>query len=59
MRSRTVRRETYCSLVTPLVLSAKVPGVARSDVRLLGDRRVVWLEVTSDAHRGEIGRAHV
>ena len=54
MRSRTVRRETYCSLVTPLVLSAKVPGVARADVRLLGDRRVVWLEVSADAHRGAL-----
>jgi acetyl-CoA carboxylase carboxyltransferase component len=40
--------------VTPLVLNAKVPGVARADVRLLGDRRVVWLEVTADAHRGAL-----
>ena len=40
--------------MTSVVLRAKVPGVSRADVRSLGDRRVVWLEVTADAHRGAL-----
>ncbi len=40
--------------MTPVDLRAKVPGVARADVRVVGDRRVVWLEITADAHRGAL-----
>ncbi len=40
--------------MTPVDLRAKVPGVARAMVRDLGERRVVWLEITADEHRGAL-----
>lgn len=40
--------------MTSVVLRGKVPGVARAEVRQLDDRRVVWLEVTADSHRGAL-----
>ncbi|MBM3827377.1 MAG: methylmalonyl-CoA carboxyltransferase [Actinobacteria bacterium] len=40
--------------MTPVNLRARVPGVARAMVRNLAERRVVWLEVTADAHRGAL-----
>ena len=40
--------------MTPVDLRAKVPGVARAMVRDLGGRRVVWLEITAETHRGAL-----
>jgi acetyl-CoA carboxylase carboxyltransferase component len=40
--------------MAPVDLRAKVPGVARAAVRDLGDRRVVWLDVSADNHRGAL-----
>ena len=35
-------------------IRSRVPGAARADVRELGDRRVVWCEVSEDVHRGAL-----
>jgi len=40
--------------VSRVALQAKVPGVAEVQVRDLNGRRVVWLEVTGDTHRGAL-----
>ena len=40
--------------MTSVVLRGKVPGFARAEVRQLDGRRVVWLEVTADSHRGAL-----
>lgn len=46
--------KTYCVSVSQVPLKARVPGVADVDVREFDGRRVVWLEVTSDTHRGAL-----
>ncbi|MFM8945473.1 MAG: carboxyl transferase domain-containing protein, partial [Actinomycetota bacterium] len=38
----------------PLGLRARMPGAARADVRDLDERRVVWVEVNGDTHKGAL-----
>ena len=38
----------------PVALISRIPGAARAEVRSLGDRRVVWVDVTSDVHKGAL-----
>jgi acetyl-CoA carboxylase carboxyltransferase component len=52
-------RSPYCEDVSTVELKAQVPGVARASVRNISNRdtanrRVVWLEVSADAHRGAL-----
>jgi len=44
----------YCDDVTTVELKAQVPGVARASFRDITNQRVVWLEVSADAHRGAL-----
>lgn len=41
-------------MVKPVALRSKMPGVAHADIRELHGRKVVWLEVTADDHRGAL-----
>ena len=45
---------TSAALSSPLALRAHVPGAARVDVRTLGDRSVVWLDVNSAVRKGAL-----
>ncbi len=38
----------------PLPVRARVPGAARVDVRTLGDRTVVWLDVDAEVRKGAL-----
>ncbi|MFM8382041.1 MAG: acyl-CoA carboxylase subunit beta [Actinomycetota bacterium] len=40
--------------MTQVPLKARVPGVAEAQVRDLDGRRVVWLEITAETHRGAL-----
>lgn len=37
-------------------LQSHVPGAARADVRQLGDRSVVWVDVSGDVHKGALSQ---
>ena len=37
-------------------LQTHVPGAARADVRRLGERSVVWVDVSSDVHKGALSK---
>ncbi len=39
---------------SPVALRARVPGAARADVRLLGERTVVWLDVDAAVRKGAL-----
>ncbi len=39
---------------TSVDLRSRVPGVARASVRDISGRRVVWLDVSADSHRGAL-----
>ena len=39
---------------SPVALRARVPGAARADVRMLGHRSVVWLDVDSAVRKGAL-----
>ena len=44
-------------LTSPLALRAHVPGAARADVRKLGGRTVVWLDVDAAVRKGALSSA--
>ncbi|MEN9803658.1 MAG: putative propionyl-CoA carboxylase beta chain [Actinomycetota bacterium] len=37
-------------------LQTRVPGAARAQVRVLGDRSVVWVDVSGDVHKGALSK---
>ncbi|HEY4331864.1 MAG TPA: carboxyl transferase domain-containing protein, partial [Ilumatobacteraceae bacterium] len=48
---------TSLGLSSPLPIRAKVPGAARVDVRDLGGRTVVWLDIDAEVRRGALSSA--
>src|SRR5215218_2849033 len=44
-------------LTSPLPLRARVPGAARVDVRTMGGRTIVWLDVDAAVRKGALSSA--